>query len=584
MNTLKKVNYIFTGRQKIRLVILFFMTIIAGLLETLGVSAVLPLISVIMSPQLLETNDIYSAITDLFNIQSVSGFIIFASAGLIIVYILKNVYLMMQYNIQLRFNYNCKRDVSSRLMKCYISQDYLFHSTHNVAELNRNVTGDVGSFFNMVQAFFSLAAELITCIFILVYLLIIDAVTTLFLLVILVLFISIVYRILKYYQIRAGEAARKTSGRISKWVLQTFGGIKEIKALNREKYFYDRYVEAYKANNEASKKSQILSRYPKYILETVFISSLLIVVCIRIQSGVDITAFATSLSAFVVAAVRLMPSFNRITEYIGTIMYCKTATDNVYNDLKEQERLDAANHVVISGDGSSLTFCQNIVLNNINFTYDGGTKKIFDDANIEINKYESVAFIGSSGAGKTTLADILLGLIRPNSGEVLVDDRNIYNNLNSWHRLVGYIPQNIYLMDDSIRNNILFGLKYENDDKIWKCLQLVQIDEFVRNLPDGIDTEIGDRGIRLSGGQRQRIGIARALYNEPELLVLDEATSALDNETEAAVMEAVENLHGKTTMVIIAHRLSTITHCDKIYEVRDGKIEERNKEEVIYSK
>lgn len=580
MRTLKKISYIFTGRQKVRLVILFFMTVVAGLLETLGVSAVLPLTSIILNPRLLETNKIYHTIAELFNIKSVSGFVVIASIGLIIVYVVKNVYLMAQYYIQLRFNMNCKRDISSRLMKCYINQDYLYHSTHNVAELNRNVIGDVTAFFNMVQAFFSLAAEIITCVFILVYLIVVDVVTTIFLLIILVIFVSIVYKILKHYQIKAGEAARRTNGKISKWVLQTFGGIKEIKTLNREKYFYDKYVESYKANNEAVKKSQILSKYPKYILETVFISSLLIVVCIRIESGIELTTFATTLSAFVVAAVRLMPSFNRITEYMGSIMFSKTATDNVYKDLKEQEKLDAQNNNVPS-DNKELSFKESITIKDVNFAYPDGIVKIFDNANLEIKKYESVAFIGSSGAGKTTLADILLGLIRPDSGEVLVDGSNIFSHLNSWHRIVGYIPQNIYLMDDTIKNNVLFGLKFEDDNKIWNCLKLAQIEEFVRNLPDGLNTEIGDRGIRLSGGQRQRLGIARALYNNPELLILDEATSALDNETESAVMEAVENLHGKTTMIIIAHRLSTITYCDKIYEVTNGKIELRKRDEVL---
>jgi ABC-type multidrug transport system fused ATPase/permease subunit len=408
----------------------------------------------------------------------------------------------------------------------------------------------------------------------------IDWMTTLLMVAVLGLFMCVVYRVLKYYQLKAGEASRRSTGNVNKWVLQTFGGIKEIKAFNRENYFLSRYNEAYRVSNDISIKSSVVNQYPRYILETVCISSIMLVVCIRIQMGVELVAFATSLSAFIVAAVRLMPSFNRLTSYIGAIMFSKAATDNIYNDLKEQEELDNKRKSEGSRDGE-LTFNHALKVENLYFKYPKGEENIFEGASVEILKNQSVAFIGSSGAGKSTLADIVLGLLRPDSGKVSVDGYDIFECINSWHHMVGYIPQVIYLMDDTIRNNILFGLNDKDDDKLWESLKLAQLDDFVRSLPNGLDTQIGDRGVRLSGGQRQRIGIARALYNKPELLLLDEATSALDNETESAVMEAVENLHGHTTMIIIAHRLSTISHCDKVYEVSDGKIVERDKAEVL---
>jgi ABC-type multidrug transport system fused ATPase/permease subunit len=577
---LQKVRYIYTRRQKVRFVILFFMIIIAGMLETLGVSAVLPLISVVLTPELMETNRLYSFIAQTFHITSVKGFITLMALALIAIYIFKNVYLALQYKIQIRFLSNCRRDVSTRLMKCYVEQDYLYHVEHNVAELSRNVGGDVTSFFNLVQACMNFLSEVITVAFILVYLLIIDYMTTLLLVLVLGVFMCVVYKVLKHYQIKAGEAARRSSGNVGKWVLQTFGGIKEIKAFNRENYFLNKYDEAVRVNNDISIKSSVMNQYPRYILEAVCISSIMLVVCIRIQMGVEIVAFATSLSAFIVAAVRLMPSFNRLTNYIGTIMFSKAATDNIYNDLKEQEMLDSLRMQEGSRDGE-LTFTHSLNVENLYFKYPKGEENIFEGASVEIPKNKSVAFIGSSGAGKSTFADIVLGLLRPDSGKVTVDGYDIFECINSWHHMVGYIPQVIYLMDDTIRNNILFGLNDKDDEKLWESLKLAQLDEFVRSLPKGLDTEIGDRGVRLSGGQRQRIGIARALYNKPELLLLDEATSALDNETESAVMEAVENLHGHTTMIIIAHRLSTISHCDKVYEVADGKIVERDKAEVL---
>jgi ABC-type multidrug transport system fused ATPase/permease subunit len=465
-------------------------------------------------------------------------------------------------------------------MKCYVEQDYLYHMEHNVADLNRNVTIDVSSFFSLMQACMNFVSEIITVAFILAYLLWTDYVTTIFLVVVLGVFMCFVYRILKKSQISAGEAIRKSNGTISKWVLQTFGGIKEIKAFNRESYFLENYNEAYRVNNAVSLRSSLMNQYPRYILETVCISSIMVVVCIRIQMGVELVAFATSLSAFIVAAVRIMPSFNRLTGYIGAIMLNKSSLDNTYKDLKEQEMLDSRRLQEGSKDGE-LTFNNVLKVENIYFKYPKGEGNIFEGASVEILKKQSVAFIGSSGAGKSTLADIVLGLLKPDSGKVSVDGYDIFECINSWHHMVGYIPQVIYLMDDTIRNNILFGLNDEGDDKLWESLKLAQLDDFVKSLPKGLDTEIGDRGVRLSGGQRQRIGIARALYNKPELLLLDEATSALDNETESAVMEAVENLHGHTTMIIIAHRLSTISHCDKVYEVSDGKIVERDKKEVL---
>jgi ABC-type multidrug transport system fused ATPase/permease subunit len=580
LSVYRKIRYIYTRKQKIRFVILFFMIIIAGMLETLGVSSVLPLISVVLTPELMETNKLYSFIARTFHLTSVKGFVTLMALVLIAVYILKNVYLALQYRIQTRFLANCRRDVSTRLMKCYVEQDYLYHVEHNVAELNRNVTADVSSFFSLVQACMNFLSEIITVTFILAYLLWTDYVTTLFLVVVLGVFMCVVYRILKKSQIKAGEAIRKSNGNISKWVLQTFGGIKEIKAFNRESYFLNKYDEAYRISNDISIKSSVRNQYPRYILEAVCISSIMLVVCIRVQMGVELMAFATSLSAFIVAAVRLMPSFNRLTNYIGTIMYSKAATDNIYNDLKEQEELDNKRKSEGSRDGE-LTFNHALKVENLYFKYPQGEENIFEDASVEIPKNKSVAFIGSSGAGKSTFADIILGLLRPDSGKVSVDGYDIFECINSWHHMVGYIPQVIYLMDDTIRKNILFGLDDKDDEKLWESLKLAQLDDFVRSLPEGLDTQIGDRGVRLSGGQRQRIGIARALYNKPELLLLDEATSALDNETESAVMEAVENLHGHTTMIIIAHRLSTISHCDKVYEVADGKIVERDKAEVL---
>ena len=296
----------------------------------------------------------------------------------------------------------------------------------------------------------------------------------------------------------------------------------------------------------------------------------------------DIVSFVTTLSVFAVAAFRMLPSFNKITGYISSMMFNKPAIDSVYKDLKEIEQF-MGQKIVRHEDTISITLNKSIQFNDVSFHYSESDKWILKDANLEIQKNTSVALIGASGAGKTTAADLILGILEPQEGTVTIDGVDIKKCMKSWHEDIGYIPQVIYLMDDNIRANVAFGIPEEeiDDAAIEKALREAQLDQFVHALPDGLDTMIGDRGVKLSGGQRQRIGIARALYRNPNVLVLDEATSALDSDTEREVMEAIDGLHGTRTLIVIAHRLSTLRKCDKIYEVGNGRFTERNKVEVL---
>ena len=299
-------------------------------------------------------------------------------------------------------------------------------------------------------------------------------------------------------------------------------------------------------------------------------------------SGGNINALFQQLTAFAVAAIRIMPSANRINTYISEIAYAQPCLDYLYENLNESMKLDVNGSVTgyMEGTGKErkekLVLKDKIVLDHITFAYPGTDKNIFTDAHMEVKKGQSVGIMGPSGAGKSTIVDILLGLLHAKAGTITCDGRNIFDNYESWLAQIGYIPQSIYLVDESIRDNIAFGIDADriDDKRIWEVLEEAQLKEFIEELPEGLDTTIGDRGVRLSGGQRQRIGIARALYHNPEILVFDEATSALDNDTEKAVMDAVNSFHGKKTMVIIAHRLNTIANCDVIYKVEDEKIVE----------
>ena len=297
----------------------------------------------------------------------------------------------------------------------------------------------------------------------------------------------------------------------------------------------------------------------------------------------DLTAFVVQMSAFAVASFRLLPSVGKINAYVNSIMYCRPALDLIYDDLKAIEDYVPEEQEEVKDKVETWHLKEKIELRNISYTYDDADKEVLINVELTIHKGETIALIGSSGAGKTTLADVFLGLLIPQKGHILVDGKNIYDHMDFWHHMLGNIPQSIYLSDDTIRNNVAFGIRDEDidDAAVEEALKKAQLYDFVQTLDKGMNTFVGDRGVRLSGGQRQRIGIARALYYDPEILVLDEATSALDNETETAVMEAIESLKGLKTMVIIAHRLTTIRNADQIYEVTEGQAVLRRKEDVL---
>ena len=335
------------------------------------------------------------------------------------------------------------------------------------------------------------------------------------------------------------------------------------------------YYETGKVGANVGRTYAVMNNIPRLLIETVFIVGVLTFIIIYMKGGGNVASMVSTLAAFGVAAMRVLPSVNRINTYITEISYNQPSLDFVYQNLREGMKTDAmlAQRRAYS-QKEKLELKDKIELNHISFHYPDSDKNIFTDAHMEVPKGKSVGIMGTSGAGKSTIVDILLGLLHAQEGEITCDGVDIFTNYESWLAQIGYIPQSIYLIDESIRDNIAFGIDADKIDekRIWEVLEEAQLKEFVEELPNGLDTTIGDRGVRLSGGQRQRIGIARALYHDPEILVFDEATSALDNDTEAAVMDAVNSFRGKKTMIIIAHRLNTIEKCDIIYKVEEGKL------------
>lgn len=581
---LKKVNYILDRKQKVKLFFLMVIIIVGAFIELLGVSAILPLINVVLEPEIVDTKWYLAFIKKTMNYTQTSEIVIFLAVFLIMVYIIKNIYITFMNDMQYRFIFNNQRKLAIKMMDTYLHQRYLYHVSKNVAELQRNVKDDVNGFYTIILNCLQLFAETSVCIAIIIFLMRTDIMTTMIVAMIILLFSLLVGIISKKILVKKGIENRKYNIQLNKWLIQSFSGIKEIKVMNKEKYFIDKYSETFCKYTTLQRQQSMLKFLPKPIMESVCISGLLLTLIIKLLINIgDVQSFIPALSVFAVAAFRMLPSFNRISGYIGAIMFDRPSVDVLYNDLKEIELLRQQANVY--GDNAIKLEVENkkIILKQISFHYPEHEKWVLDNVSLEIEANTSVAFIGASGAGKTTLADIILGILEPQEGAVLIGEKDIRQNIDEWHSHIGYIPQVIYLIDDTIRANIAFGIDEECVDEVAlkNAIKEAQLESFIAGLEEGENTIVGDRGVKLSGGQRQRIGIARALYSNPDILVLDEATSALDNETEKEVMEAIDSLHGTRTLIVIAHRLSTIKHCDYIYEIADGKAERKNKEDVL---
>ena len=580
--TINQLRYIFNRRQKIGLVLLAIEIAVGAMLELMGVTAILPFVEVVMEPDSIHETWYLSWVYITFHFQSEKSFMIFLAIVLIAVYIVKNAYLCLMYSLQYRFTFSNQRKMANRMLECYLGQPYSFHLVHNSADLIRNVSTDTDMMFKGILSIVQLFTELLVCVTLGVFLFIRDKVITIGIIAILGGFLLIFAKSFRRYLSYIGSEDRKYAAGITKWLLQSFGGIKEIKIMDKEEYFLDNFDDNYKNFTFCESKHLLLQILPKPVMETVCITALLLVVTFKIMQGTHSKYFISTLSVFAVAAFRLLPSINRMAVHMASVGFNAPSINAVYHDLKRIDEIEK-NIRNKNRDEDAISIQKEIQIKRISFKYPNTENYVLKDISFKIKKNKSIAFIGPSGAGKTTLADIILGALEPTEGNIYIDGMDISGHMCGWHKNLGYIPQTIYLMDDTIRNNIAFGIpKNEIDeDKIWKALEQAQLKGFVENLEKGLETEIGEAGVRLSGGQRQRIGIARALYHNPEVLVLDEATSALDNETESGVMEAIDNLSGHKTLIIIAHRLTTIRNCDVVFEIKNQSIMQVKLSEVI---
>lgn len=579
---LQKIAYLFDRRQLWQLAGLAVLILIGGTLETLGVSMMVPVVDAVMEPDQFMQKSYVKEIAAFFHIQTARQLIIGMLLLLIALFIIKNAYLLFQIYVQNTFVTRNRNRMISRVMREFLNRPYEDYLGADIPTVFRLTDSDIPNAFQLILVLIQMITEIVVAVSICIVLVLV--VSPLISIGCGLLFLGMTLVITKVLKPRLNAIGRKNQeiqSRIAKWRIQSIYGLKDVKVLHREEFFVRNYYESGAIGANVARNYAVMNNTPRLLIETFFIVAMLTFILVFALQGGDFTTLFSKLTAFAVAAVRVMPATNRINTYLSEIAYAQPCLDYLYENLTESMKLDVNGSVTGLSGGKAeekppLTLTDRISLDHISYTYPNTDKPIFTDAHMEVKKGQSVGIMGPSGAGKSTIVDILLGLLHVQEGTITCDGRNVFENYPSWLAKIGYIPQSIYLIDESIRDNIAFGIDADkiDDERIWEALEEAQLKQFVEELPEGLDTTIGDRGVRISGGQRQRLGIARALYYHPEILVFDEATSALDGDTETAVMEAINSFHGKKTMVIIAHRLNTIEKCDVIYKVENGKITE----------
>lgn len=562
LNILRKVH-------KVNFVLLLFFVFIGMLLEILGIGILVPILNVLMNSN--EPNFFISYIKNNFNIYSQVSLLQFVLLFFLCIILIKSIFLITLSYFKFRFIARVTNDTTNELFKGYLFSPFKYHVDTNSSLLIRNIQIEMTEFNSTLQSLMMVITEFTIAFGLIIYLLYTEPYGAIFTGLLLIIATATFQMIIRKKLTKWGEIRQKLDGDINKILIQSFSGIKDIKLLRVENFFYDKF------NNFVNKKIDIQSRYvtikhvPRLYLEFIVMVGLLIFIYILVYRGEDPKTVITTLTLFVGVSFKLIPSFNNIMASLQQIRFSEYSISLIDNDLKIARKA-ATRNKSYNINNKNIFLNHSIVFNNINFCHTDSSKKVAHDFNLEIRKNSITGFIGESGSGKSTIADLLMGLLIVNSGKILVDNVDIYSNIISWQKNIGYVPQSIYLLDDSILNNIAFGVSDEkiSHERIINAIRIAQLEDFISNLPQGLNTNIGESGAKLSGGQRQRIGIARALYNNPDVLIFDEATSALDSKTESAVMDGIYSIKNKT-IIIIAHRVSTLSRCDTVYSIESGK-------------
>ena len=543
---------------------IFVLMLVGSVLETLSLGLVVPVVGLLTRPNYIQN---FPRLNDLLGYPTENQFVIGTMFALVVVYIAKSIFLIWSTWVQRGYSASVTTRIGSQLFRSYLYQSYVFHLQRNSAMLIRNSQNSALVMSGIIDPMLVISADILVTTGLFALLIGLEPIGTL---VTVSLFglSSLVFRKFTNSRIEIwGKAQNFHKGKLLQQLQQGFGGVKDVKILGTEEYFVTQYGENLYKNSEVVRRFSVAQILPRFGLEILTIIGLAVLVSTMVLLDSELTEILPVLGLFGAAAFRLLPAVNRLINNFQIINISRPQVDEVFEDLDLPDQLNQ-----INSDRSTLTNSISVV--DISFSYSESLKDAVSGVSVKIGRGEAVGFIGPSGSGKSTLVDLLLGLLKPKSGKVLVDGSDIHNNLRGWQDQIGYVPQSIFLTDDTLRRNVAFGLPKDkiDDDAVMSAIRSAQLEEFVASLPDGMETVVGERGVRLSGGQRQRIGIARALYNNPDVLVLDEATSSLDTETEHGVMQAVQALQGDKTVIIVAHRLSTVEYCDRLYRLENAQI------------
>lgn len=576
----RQLNLILEKKQKKGFFLLFLGALFVALLDTLSVSLMAPFMTLLTNVGGDNTGGTLGTLMDrLCGVSSTVDMLKIVSAAFILLYLFRGSCKILYNFWQARVLALYRTALSVKLFSYIMHKPYAYHLRHNTAETQRLVSQDIGNTFQLITSLMQTMSCGLVSLGIFAILLIMDWKLTLMLIVSIGLLLLFMKRQLKLFIKKMADANFLANSEMNKWVSQAIGGLKTILTKRKQDYYVAHYGEAAQNAAIANSNFTAVDGTPKVLIDTLCMVMVFVFVLIQVMTGNDVATKLPIFATFALAALRLVPVMGQVTATLNAATYYRPSLNAIYETLKtgEVER-EAAERIEKREkekkfDEKPMKLAKNIQLSHISFHYGDAQTDLFTDLSLTIPAQKSVAFVGMTGAGKTTLADIILGLHEPTAGAILVDGRDIRQNPVNWANLIGYIPQFIYLSDDTIRANIALGDEKEqvDDGWVWNCLERAQMKEFVESLPNGLDTVTGENGIRLSGGQRQRIGIARALYCKPQFLLMDEATSSLDGETEKAIVDSIDRLSGELTLLIIAHRLSTIENCDIVYRIENGK-------------
>jgi ABC-type multidrug transport system fused ATPase/permease subunit len=563
---------ILTKRQRVLFFAIFFSILLGAALETLGVSILIPFVQAILTPKELIQKEIIKIILAAIGINDEFGFVVFITVAVIVFYFLKNIYLVLTAYWQQKYRCDVQKYVSVSILKSYLHYPYSYFIKTNSSELLRNVITDADGLMSCINSIFSILTQIFIVLLITIFLFVTDPFIA-SCLVVSIVFVLLVPIVILGRPIRqTGIRLRENAAACYKSALQAISGIKEIIMYGKQDFFSAEYESSYKKKADNDIRSCVYTSLPGRLIEAICISALALSLCIKRTGGSLNVAMIAQLSAFAMAAFKLLPSVSTISQSFNTLILSYPVLSSVHNNINNKVAKLLLNNS--SKNAVRFTnFTNQIKFQNVAFHYENKEKVIFSNVNVTINKGDVVGIVGPSGAGKTTFVDVLLGLLKNTEGKILVDGVDLDDeNIVNWRSKIAYVPQTAYLIDDTILANVAFGQKEIDEKLVSDVLKEAMLQDYINNLPEGVNTVVGERGVAMSGGQRQRLSIARALYTKPEIIVFDEATSALDEKTEKEIMESVDNLIGKQTLFIIAHRLSTLKKCTKILQIENGKV------------